>query len=295
MTVLIALVAALASACGFACSTSLQHRVAGSAPATVRGSAQLLRYLATKPVWVVAFFVSGGSLVLHALALHLAAIAVVQPIMIGGVVLAVLVRAGLDRRWPSWRELVAVSVTVVGIAAFVLTTNPTDTDSSIQGRNGIVLTLASLLLAAGVVYGASRFRSHNRQALSLGACVGVLFGLTAGLTKIVAGEISRAGVEDTVSSWPLYALVIAGAFAIVVNQRAYRIAPLSMSLPMINVVDVVGAVIFGLVVLGEVPAHNPFAIATQTAAVVAMLIGLRLIAKAAGTSVESRASVSKAA
>lgn len=294
MSVLIALAAALASACGFAFSTSLQHRVAGTAPQHVRGWAQLLRYLATKPLWVVGFVLSGASLVLHAFALHLAPIALVQPIMIGGVILAVLVRSGLDRRLPSANEVIAVSVTALGIAAFVVTTDPTDTDSSIQGRDGIMLTLAGLVLAALVVAGASRLRSSNRQALSLGACVGVLFGLTAGLTKIVAGQFASDGIGHTLMSWPVYALVVAGAFAIVVNQRAYRIAPLSMSLPMINVVDVAGAVLFGLVVLGEVPAHNPLAVAAQVAAVGAMLVGLWLIARAASRRVESRAGASGA-
>ncbi|MGH3094853.1 MAG: DMT family transporter [Streptosporangiales bacterium] len=289
MSVLIALAAALASACGFAFSTSLQHRVAGTAPPSVRGSAQLLRYLVTKPLWVVGFLLSGGALVFHAFALHLAPIALVQPIMIGGVVLAVLVRAGLDRRLPSANEVIAVSVTALGIVAFVVTTDPTDTNSSIHGRDGIVLTLACLVVAGGVAAGASRLRSRNRQALSLGACVGVLFGLTAGLTKIVAGQFASDGIENALLSWPIYALVVAGAFAIVVNQRAYRIAPLSMSLPMINVVDVAGAVLFGLVVLGEVPAHNPLAVATQAAAVVAMLVGLWLIARAASKRVKTRA------
>lgn len=280
MSVLVALAVALASACGFACSTSLQHRVAGTAPESVRGSVQLLRYLVSKPVWVGGLFLSGGALVLHALALHLAAIAVVQPVMIGGVVLAVLVRAALDRRLPSARELVAVTVTALGIAAFVVTTNPTDTDPAVREGVAALLTLVGLLLAAVGVVAAGRLRSSNRLALSLGGCVGILFGLTAGLTKIVASQLASSGVAATLSSWHLYALVIAGVFAIAVNQRAYRVAPLSMSLPMINVVDVTGAVIFGLLVLGEVPAHSPFAIAMQTAAVAAMLVGLWLIARA---------------
>jgi glucose uptake protein GlcU len=41
------------------------------------------------------------------------------------------------------------------------------------------------------------------------------------------------------------------------NQRAYQIAPLSFSMPVVNVVDIVVAILFGVLVFGEAPAHSP--------------------------------------
>ena len=101
--VLAAIVVAFASTCGFALSTSLQHRSAGQAPASVRDSLGVLRFVVTQPPWLLGIGIGAVAFVLHALALKLGAIAVVQPIMIAGVVLAVPVRTALDRALPSRR------------------------------------------------------------------------------------------------------------------------------------------------------------------------------------------------
>ena len=64
-----------------------------------------------------------------------------------------------------------------------------------------------------------------------------------------------------------------------INQCAYQIAPLSASMPVINVVDVLVALLFGWVIFGEVPAHGAANLLTQAAALVCAAVGLRLIAR----------------
>src|SRR5262245_1293721 len=83
----------LASASAFATSNALQHRVAGTLPPSVRRAHDVLRHLVTKPVWVGATLISFGAMVLHAVALRMGSIALVQPLMLVGVVLAVPARA----------------------------------------------------------------------------------------------------------------------------------------------------------------------------------------------------------
>ena len=122
--VIAAAAVAFASACGFALSTSLQHRSAGQAPASVQSSAGVLRFVVTKPAWLLGITIGAGAFVLHAAALKLGAIALVQPIMITGVVLAVPVRAALDRSLPTKGELRSVLITALGLAAFLVVANP---------------------------------------------------------------------------------------------------------------------------------------------------------------------------
>jgi hypothetical protein len=81
------------------------------------------------------------------------------------------------------------------------------------------------------------------------------------------------------SGWHLWGLIGAGALGLALNQYAYQAAPLSASLPVVNVVDVVVALAFGWVVFGEVPAHGAVSLLFQAGALVCVVGGLRGIAR----------------
>ena len=55
-------------------------------------------------------------------------------------------------------------------------------------------------------------------------------------------------------------LVGLGVWGLALNQRTYQRAPLSVSMPVLNVVDVLVAIAFGYLVFGEVPAHGPMSL-----------------------------------
>jgi hypothetical protein len=72
-----------------------------------------------------------------------------------------------------------------------------------------------------------------------------------------------------------------GVLGTAINQRAYQIAPLAFSMPLVNVVDVLIAIGFGGLVFGEVPGHGPGGVAVQVLALATLAIGLREIARLA--------------
>ncbi len=273
-----AIVTALASACGFALSTSLQHRVAGAAPASVRGPIRLLRHLLRRPVWVLGILTGAVSLTLHGIALRFGAIALVQPIMVAGVVLAVPVRAALDRRRPSRAELTAVSIAASGLAVFLVVADPEPVAAPRAGGVPLAFTICGLALAAIVVAAAYQVMAVRARAFALGAAAGVLFGLTAGLLKLLGEQLQSDGLWAAVTDWPAWALVFAGGCGLAVNQYAYRIAPLSVSMPMVNVVDVIVAILFGWIAFAEVPAHGAASLLTQGVALCWTACGLRQVA-----------------
>ena len=67
------------------------------------------------------------------------------------------------------------------------------------------------------------------------------------------------------------ALAGAGILGTAINQRAYQIAPLAFSMPVVNVVGVLVAIVFGAFVFGEVPGHSPGGMVVQ-------LLGLGVLA-----------------
>jgi hypothetical protein len=73
------------------------------------------------------------------------------------------------------------------------------------------------------------------------------------------------------------ALVASGLLGTAMNQRAYQIAPISYSMPLVNVVDIIVAVTFGALALGEMPDHDVVRVMVQLAALGCLGLGLRLI------------------
>jgi drug/metabolite transporter (DMT)-like permease len=276
--VIAAMLVAFASTCGFALSTSLQHRTAGEAPDTVGSSFGVLRFVVTRPPWLLGIAIGAVAFVLHALALKLGALAVVQPIMIAGVVLAVPVRTALDRKLPSRRELGSVLVTAIGLATFLMVANPVPSDDRPDRNAAFTGTLLCLLAAASITALAGRATSARSRALLLGVSAGVLFGLVAALIKLVLHDLDD-GPLTLLTSWPLYALVGAGVSGTAINQRAYQVAPLSMSMPVLNIVDVLVAVGLGAWAFGEPPAHDAAALVVQGVALACMAVGLHQIAR----------------
>lgn len=269
---------ALLSAATFAISTSVQHQAAEGAPDSARGLLGLLAYLVRRPPWLLGQLLATCAFVLHASALHAGPIAVVQPIVVSGIVWAVPARAALSRSLPSSAELWAVFVTAVGLAVFLVASNPSGGTSGALDLGTTSLT--ALCVVAAVVANVLAARVHNnprRKAFFLGVVGGVLFGLVAGLVKLTLQVVDDDGLQAMLSSWPLYALLLAGAGGVLTNQRAYRTAGLSASMPALNIVNGLTALVFGFTVFSEVPRHSPLFLLIEAAALVAMATGLWIL------------------
>ena len=267
--------AGLCSAAGVAASTSLQHHEAGSAPAAVTGSARLLVHLVRRPRWLVAQLVSVAAFCLHAAALRYGSLALVQPVVVSGMVLAVPFRAALSRRPPRLDELCAVLLTGTGLTIFLLVSAPAGHVSAQPAdRVALGFTLAALALAGAVhALGTAWARGRWRASL-LGIAAGILFGVAAGLLKIVVSELDAHGVLAVVTGWPVWALAAAGVGGSAVNQRAYRAGALTASMPILNVTDVLVSLGFGVVVLGDVPPHSAATVLAQCCALGCVAAGL---------------------
>src|SRR3954447_21784618 len=146
--VLCAVVAALASAACFAAGSALQHRVAGESSASEESGAGFVARLVCRPSWLIRLGLWGIAFGLHAVALSRGALALVQPVIVSGIVFAVLIRAGLDRQLPRRRTLVWLILTWAGLALFLLVRPPAATRGVHDTRALVlVITAAALSLA----------------------------------------------------------------------------------------------------------------------------------------------------
>lgn len=275
----VAVAMGLGSAGGFAVSNALQHRAAGTVPSTVHSALAVLGHLARQRVWLGATGISFCALLLHALALQVGSIALVQPLMLVGVVLAVPARAALEHKRPRWCEVRAVGVTVVGLGAFILSANAQRSGASPGIPTAVVFVFGCFVVGLCALRASRTCRpgAAGFQAALLGAGAGVMFGATAGLLKLVGTPATWHG------GWlaPLTVLgllIAAGLLGTAMNQRAYQIAPLAFSMPLVNVVDILVAVLFGAAVFGELPGHTVANLAVQVGALGCVCAGLALIA-----------------
>jgi hypothetical protein len=281
----VAVAAGLASAGAFALSNAMQHRAAGTVPPTVRRALAVLGHLARRPAWLAATCISFCAVLLHALALRTGSIALVQPLMLVGVVLAVPARAALERKRPPWREVRAVGVTAAGLAAFVLSADPEPSATRPAIPAAAVFVLGCFAVALVALRASRRCgpRGAGLQAAMLGAGAGVMFGATAGLLKLV-GTVASTSTGSPLPLLVSFALLVgSGLLGTAMNQRAYQIAPIAFSMPLVNVVDIVVALLFGTAVFGELPGHTMGHLVVQLGALVCVSVGLVLIASLRAT------------
>lgn len=275
----LALTLALLCAATFAISTSVQHQAAEGAPESATGLLALLRYLIRQPRWLLGQVLATCAFGLHAAALHSGPIAVVQPIVVSGIVWAVPARAALSRRLPSLDELWAVVVTAGGLALFLVASNPTAGTDAGLGAGAVAFILAGVAAAAVANLVASRVQGARRKAFFLGVVGGILFGLVAGMLKLSLQELNAGGIGAMLTAWPTYGLLLAGAGGVLTNQRAYRTAGLSASMPVLNIVNGLTSLSIGFTVFSEVPRHSPVFLVLEGVGLGCMAVGLLLLVR----------------
>ena len=185
--------------------------------------------IAQHPSWLVGLVLSAVAFSLHAFALSRGDLALVQPIIVSGIVFAVVIRAALEHRFPAASTLVWLVITWAGLALFLAVRPPTS-DGPPRSWLGAVLVGVGVVLALAGTMAASRTRRPQLRGAILAASAGILYGLVAGMVKLVLARFG-GGVGAVLASWPLWTLVVTGTGAILLNQRAYQATRLSVTTP----------------------------------------------------------------
>lgn len=253
-------VIALASALAAATSSILQHHTARRAPDG--RTHRLLGHLLTRPAWVAGLVAAAVGLVLHVIALAHGQLAVVQPLLISGVLFALPISAVVEGRRPSGREWVLALVLVAGLATFLLAGRPSPgrvlLDADLLGwATGIGMGMVGVLAFVGIRW------PHWHAPAVLGAASGIGYGVVAALLKEATAIFNAGGMVGLVTDWPLYALIGAGAVSLALTQKAYRAGPLAKSMPALTVSDPAASVILGVLAFQERLDANAVAVLGQ--------------------------------
>lgn len=269
----LAVVLALASAVAAGWSTALMHYGASGAGPGVT-AAELARHVLAEWKWVLGVVASLVGLGLHAAALHVGTLTLVQPLAVTALFFSMVFRDLLDHRAPPRRTVLWGAITAVGLGLFLVAAGPTGGSDVPDGQ------AAATLIGLGAVGVAVALRasrgSRAYAGLLLGTAGGIVFGLMAGSIK----SATSAWADGVLlSTWPLYTMVTVGLTGFVLNQHIYNRTRLTESLPMLNLVNPLVALTFGIVVFGERPTGSPFALVVEAIGLAIVLTGIFVLGR----------------
>jgi drug/metabolite transporter (DMT)-like permease len=245
--------AVLAALCSSACSASasaLQHRAAVAVRAA--GGRALLATL-THRLWLIAVLLQVCGFLLHATALGLGQLVVVQPLLVCVVLFALPLNRLLRREPITVREVGWAALLVAGLAGFLVTAAPNAVSGPETAATvpAVIAMAAGAVAVAGLVLVASRSKCPAEwRARLMGAAAGILFAAQAALLKSSVGLLGR-GIGTLLGNWQPYVLIVVGLSGIACSQVAFRAAPLATSLPVVNTVNPLLGIVAGALIYHE--------------------------------------------
>ena len=246
----------LAAALAFATSSALKHVSAGQAPDAGRMHPRALARFVTATLsnryWLGGIAADVVGLSLQLVALHRGALGVVQPLLLTGLLFALLLR-GRSQGRISGREIGWACVVIASLAGFLALAGtagsvlPTD---GIDRKPAVAAAVVGAALAVVCVALGRRATRQGRSAALLGIAVGAVYATTAALLKALT-SIALEGIGPLLTSWQLYVVVVLGAAGLLLNQLAFQAGPLNASLPAIATVDPLLSIAIGVIVYDE--------------------------------------------
>ncbi|MCW2953853.1 MAG: hypothetical protein JWQ48_3023 [Conexibacter sp.] len=271
-------VLALAAALAFAVGTVLQQRVAEQADADEALRAGFLLRLARQPLWLVGVAADGAGFAFQAWALAVGRLVVVQPVLVTSVVFALPLGARLRGQRASRRELTAAVAVTVGLAAFLLSSNP-GSGTADATTAAWIASGAGCALVSGLLVAAARRAAPQRRAALLGIATGILFGLSALLTKTTVDRLD-GGILHVLADWHVYALAVVGWISLTLSQAALQTGALAPAIATMLAVDSIASVLLGAFALDEGLRASPLRIVGAALALVVMIAGIAVLANA---------------
>lgn len=248
----LAVVLAAMGACSNAAGARLQH---GAVHDTiddrglgVRNQLSLVR----NHSWLIGLLALGAGALLHACALGMAPLSVVQPIGVLALPLTVVLGArqqGITVQELSPQVVFAVILAVGGVSAFVMLAAGSATSTPVPPEAQLVATelVVMVVLALGVIGLLSR--SHVRCIAYAAGCA-VAYGFVSLLMRAVAQQLGTTGLQ-AVNVLPVFGIVMAMLVGGWLLQHAYVSGPPYLVVACLTVIDPLVAVGLGIGLLGE--------------------------------------------
>ncbi len=283
---------ALCAAFSNALYVATQHVASTSGRVRKASGLRLVAYLIRSPLWLFGLGVGIGGFLFQAAALKNGQLSIVQALLVTELVFGLLLRKLWIRQAIRPAAWGSAALTCVGLAAFVAVDQPqggipTPTAHAWAGA------LAAFGGAAAVMTLAARWGSPRRRAALYAAAAAVVWALVATFIKTATETLTESGIAAVFTHWPVYALAAGGVAGILLVQAALHVGPLSVSQPLLVIVDPSASVILSIWLFQERYTRGPVVIAGGVLAFIVMCVGVVALTSTAPPTMQAVAGSSR--
>jgi len=272
----------LAAAFGFAAAAVLQQAEAAAQENSTTGSGGLMRKLLTRPRWWLGMLAYVAAYGLQIWAVSLGPVVIIQPLIAAQLVFALLLGTFFMGRHADFREWLGAIGVTLGLAGFIIGTDPSvgspdATDFGWAVSVGVTAGLTVLCLLVGArLHGAARSSLYGTAA---GLCWGFMIVLMKVLTHRMSEATGFVGLVEAIAIDPFfYGLLVTAIGGFILLQKAFAAGSLTHALVSYTVVEIVLAVILGILLFGEQPHTDVLSLLLTGVSSVIMLAGIVALA-----------------
>lgn len=273
---LIGVPAAVGAAASFGGASLLQHRATHAVPERAPARFGLLVELIQLPGFRYGVVLAALGFALQVLALHAAPLAVVQPILVTGVLFYLLWTVVFLGHRVDPRLALGAVLALVGLAGFLVVAAPSAGDSNIGGAAVIPLGIGLGTVVLLCLWVAAR-TPHQYRSIPLAVATAVFYGVTAGLVRSLV-TLPVDGVGGFFSQWQVYAIIVAGPLGFLLNQNAFQEGVVgSLAVGIITIGDPMVSIGLGVAWFGDHLSGGAWAVTAQVVLLCLMAGGVAIL------------------
>jgi drug/metabolite transporter (DMT)-like permease len=276
---ILAVAFALAAAFSSAVNLITQHAASISAPKREKGW-RLALYLLRHPLWLLGWAAAAGTFIFQAVALHNGPMSVVQPVLVTELAFVLVLR----RVWIHQRVAAAawasVLVVCLALGVFLIAAEPTGGRLTPETKQW----LSAVLVFGGAIVVLTllgRTGPPTRRAAAFAIAAALTWAMEATFLKAATDTLTAFGIPGMLIRWPVYALIGAGIAGTVLEQAALHVGPLSVSQPMLVVINPFASIILSVWLFDERFTNSPAKITAGVVSFAVMAAGVIMLTRTA--------------
>jgi multisubunit Na+/H+ antiporter MnhG subunit len=234
---------------------------------------QSLTRFVRHPVWIAGWCTNLVGFMCQAAALHLGAVALVQPLLVTQLLFTLFLVSMRYRRRPDTRALLGSAALCCGLVVFLTV----DGAAPLSGEPDRPRVLLAVVAAAGLVVllVSSTAGHHGLKYVALPAvAAGICFALSAVFMKLTADDLLARGVAATARDWPGYCLAISTVCGLLIEQAAFASGPLTWAVAAMNITNPLVSYAIGVLAFDVSIPTDPGSLARVAAAGLLIVVGV---------------------
>jgi hypothetical protein len=205
---------------------------------------------------------------------------VVQPILVTELIFVLVLRRVWIRQDVARAAWAAVLVVCMALAVFLTVAEPTGGHPAPETAEWLSAVFAfggsiAVLAAAGTR------GSPVRRAAVFAMAAALTWALMATFIKAATDTLATFGIAGMLTRWPVYALAATAVTGTLLEQAALHVGPLSVSQPVLVIIDPFASIILSVWLFDERFTHSPAKIAIAVLAFAVMAAGVTVLSRTA--------------